>query len=59
MTKEKDYLKDALDNDVSAIVKGIDRDVERGEDILMLGLGIVMLSSTFAPVAPPPFCCRW
>lgn len=54
MTKEKDYLKDALDNDVSAIVKAIDRDVERGEDILMLGLGIVMLSSTFAPVAPPP-----
>ncbi|MGR9036975.1 MAG: hypothetical protein ACU83O_10375, partial [Gammaproteobacteria bacterium] len=31
----------------------IDRDVERGEDMLMLGLGSVMLSSTFAPVAPP------
>lgn len=53
MTKEKDYPKNQFGNTVSAIVKGIDRDVERGEDILMLGLGIVMLSSTFAPVAPP------
>ena len=53
MAKEKDYLKDPFTNAVSAILKGIDRDVERGEDALMLGLGVVMLSSTFAPVAPP------
>lgn len=53
MAQEKDYLKDQFGNAVSAILKGIDRDVERGEDALMLGLGIVMLSSTFAPVAPP------
>lgn len=53
MTHKKDYLTDQFGNAVSAIVKGIDRDVERGEDALMLGLGIVMLSSTFAPVAPP------
>ncbi|PPK73372.1 hypothetical protein B0F88_102357 [Methylobacter tundripaludum] len=53
MAQEKDYLKDPFGNAVSDIVKGIDRDVERGEDVLMLGLGIVMLSSTFAPVAPP------
>ena len=53
MIKEKSYLEDQFDNAVAAIVKGIDRDVERGEDILMLGLGIVMLSSTFAPLAPP------
>lgn len=53
MTKDKHYLTDQFDNAVSAIVKGIDRDVEWGEDILMLGLGIVMLSSTFAPIAPP------
>ena len=53
MTKDKNYLTDQLDNAVAAIVKGIDRDVERGEDALMLGLGLVMLSSTFAPVAPP------
>jgi hypothetical protein len=53
MAQEKDYLKDSFGNAVSAIIKGIDRDVERGEDALMLGLGIVMLSSTFAPVATP------
>ena len=53
MTKDKHYLTDPFDNSVAAIVKGIDRDVERGEDVLMLGLGLVMLSSTFAPVAPP------
>lgn len=53
MALEKNYLKDPFGNAVATIVKGIDRDVERGEDVLMLGLGIVMLSSTFAPVAPP------
>ncbi len=53
MTKEKDYLNAPFNDAVAAIIKGIDRDVERGEDALMLGLGIVMLSSTFAPVAPP------
>jgi hypothetical protein len=47
------YLQASFDNPVIAIVQGIDRDVEHGEDLLMLGLGIVMLSSTFAPVAPP------
>jgi len=53
MAQERDYLKDQFGNAVAAVIKGIDRDVERGEDVLMLGLGIVMLSSTFAPVAPP------
>lgn len=53
MAQEKDYLKEPFGNSVLAIIKGIDRDVERGEDVLMLGFGIVMLSSTFAPVAPP------
>ncbi len=53
MAQEKDYLKDPFGNAVSAVIKGIDRDVERGEDVLMLGFGIVMLSSTFAPVVPP------
>jgi hypothetical protein len=53
MTQEKGYLKHPVDNAVYDILKGIDRDVERGEDALMLGLGAVMLSSTFAPVAPP------
>jgi hypothetical protein len=49
----KNYLNEPIGNAVSVIIKGIDRDVERGEDALMLGLGVVMLSSTFAPVAPP------
>lgn len=53
MNEAKGYLKAPFDNAVSEILKGIDRDVERGEDALMLGLGVVMLSSTFAPVAPP------
>jgi hypothetical protein len=53
MTVEKSYLRQPFDNAVSDILKGIDRDVERGEDALMLGFCVVMLSSTFAPVAPP------
>jgi hypothetical protein len=53
MAQDKDYLKGWQGNAVSAIIEGIDRDVERGEDMLMLGFAIVMLSSTFAPVAPP------
>ncbi|MDD5462283.1 MAG: hypothetical protein PHG00_11735 [Methylococcales bacterium] len=53
MIQEKSYLEGQMDNSVFAIIKGIDRDVERGEDMLMLGFGIVMLSSTFAPVLPP------
>jgi hypothetical protein len=53
MKQDSHYLQAPFDSPVAAIVQGIDRDVEQGEDLLMLGLGIVMLSSTFAPVAPP------
>jgi hypothetical protein len=53
MTTEKNYLNDTSCNAALAIIDGIDRDVERGEDALMLGLCVVMLSSTFAPVLPP------
>jgi hypothetical protein len=53
MSQEQHYLAGKSDCTAATVVKGIDRDVEWGEDILMLGLGIVMLSSTFAPVAPP------
>ena len=53
MTKDHGYLIAPFDNPVSAILEGIDRDVERGEDALMLGLGLVMLSSIFASIAPP------
>jgi hypothetical protein len=53
MSKSLPYLNDPQDEPVYTIIKAIDKDVERGEDILMLGLGLVMLSSTFAPIAPP------
>jgi hypothetical protein len=53
MVKKTHYLNESCEDPVTAIVAGIDRDVERGEDILMLGLCIVMLSSSFAPVVPP------
>jgi hypothetical protein len=53
MKREQHYLVGKSGCTAADVVKGIDRDVEWGEDILMLGLGIVMLSSTFAPVAPP------
>ncbi len=53
MAKHNHYLDDGLGDSVIKILNGIDQDVERGEDALMLGLCIVMLSSTFAPVAPP------
>ena len=53
MKKNPHYLAGHSDRSVTTVVKAIDRDVEWGEDILMLGLGLVMLSSTFAPVAPP------
>ena len=53
MTEKNSYINDSCEDYVSDIIKGIDRDVEKGEDALMLGLGIVVLSSTFAPVATP------
>lgn len=53
MKHEQHYLNSQLEDEVIAIVQGIDRDVERGEDILMFGFCTVMLSSTFAPLAPP------
>ncbi len=53
MKHKQHYLSGQAHCSAAAVVKAIDRDVEWGEDILMLGLGIVMLSSTFAPVAPP------
>lgn len=48
----KGYLNQ-FDRPVAAIVKGIDRDVERGEDILMLGFGLVLLAPAFAPLLKP------
>jgi hypothetical protein len=51
--KEKNYLQNSFGNKAQVVVKGIDRDVERGEDILMFGFCVVMLSSSFAPLLPP------
>ncbi|QPK63198.1 hypothetical protein IVG45_20720 [Methylomonas sp. LL1] len=46
------YL-DSVDHPVIAIVSGVDREVERGEDILMLGYSLVLMAPIFAPIAPP------
>ena len=50
---EKGYLNGPYESAVETILTRIDRDVERGEDIVMFGFCVVMLSSTFAPIAPP------
>jgi hypothetical protein len=36
-----------------SMLKALDQDVERGEDILMLGYGLVLMAPMFAPIAPP------
>ena len=35
------------------LVRDIDADVARGEDILMLGYGLVLMAPLFAPILPP------
>lgn len=52
MSQSTAYL-DSVAHPVVAIVAGVDRDVERGEDILMLGYSLVMMAPIFAPIAPP------
>lgn len=52
MAQDKGYL-DQFGNQVVAIVKNLDRDVERGEDTIMLGYGLVLLAPAFAPLLPP------
>lgn len=53
MNPETSHSENQPDQIVSAIIQDIDRYVERGEDILMSGLCIVMMSTFFAPIAPP------
>lgn len=53
MNQDTDNLANRDDDNISKIVESIDRDVERGEDIVMAGLCIVMMSTFFAPVLPP------
>ncbi|MEQ1622630.1 MAG: hypothetical protein ABL919_14575 [Methylococcales bacterium] len=50
---KKQYLTEPVENAAEVILAAIDKDVERGEDIVMFGFCAVMLSSTFAPIAPP------
>lgn len=52
MSQAKAYL-DSAAHPVVAIVAGVDQDVERGEDILMLGYSLVLMAPIFAPIAPP------
>ncbi len=52
MAQDKGYLEQS-GNQVIAIVKNLDRDVERGEDTIMLGYGLVLLAPAFAPLLPP------
>ncbi|MDD4914502.1 MAG: hypothetical protein PHW13_05620 [Methylococcales bacterium] len=52
MLQSHAYL-DTPGHPVASIVRGVDKDVERGEDMLMLGYGLVLMAPIFAPVAPP------
>lgn len=52
MSQRKEYL-DSECHPMVAIVAGIDKDVEKGEDILMLGYSLVLMAPIFAPIAPP------
>jgi hypothetical protein len=52
MSQSKSYL-DLAKHPVVSMVKAVDHDVERGEDILMLGYGLVLMAPIFAPIAPP------
>ncbi|QWF72117.1 hypothetical protein KEF85_06625 [Methylomonas paludis] len=50
---EPQIYPEADANPVISIIKGVDRDVERGEDMLMLGYALVLSAPIFAPIAPP------
>lgn len=53
MNEDTHNLANDREDEVFKIVESIDRDVERGEDIVMGGLCVAMMSTFFAPVAPP------
>lgn len=52
MRQQTSYL-DSTAHPLVAIVSGVDKDVERGEDIIMLGYSFVLMAPIFAPIAPP------
>ena len=53
MFKKIDVENCSYKPDVNNILKSLDNDVAKSEDILMLGLATAMFSSLIAPVAPP------
>ncbi len=53
MEKPIPSLNNKCANTLHAVVAELDRDTERGEDVLMFGFCVVMLSSSFAPILPP------
>lgn len=52
MSQPQNYL-DCSSQPLTSIVSGVDRDVEHGENILMLGYSLVLMAPIFAPIAPP------
>jgi len=53
MPEDTDLFNRDNNRTVADIIKDLDHDIEHGEDILMLGLCAVMMSTFFAPIAPP------
>lgn len=53
MPKAKTYLPEDATEPAAEIVAALDKDVERGEDVLFFGFASVVLSPLFAPIAPP------
>ena len=52
MRQQSSYL-DSTAHPLVSIVSGVDKDVERGEDFIMLGYSFVLMAPIFAPIAPP------
>ena len=44
---------DGVNQPIVSIVQGIDKDVEHGEDMVMLGYGMILAAPLFAPILPP------
>ncbi len=53
MPEKNSYLINQSDDSISDILKRMNQDVKKSEDILTLGLCVVMLSTMIAPIAPP------
>jgi len=51
--QQQQAYPDIANHPLVSIVKGVDKDVEHGEDIIMLGYSLVLAAPMFAPIAPP------